>query len=120
MIVYDITDAESYNEATNNWFNEATTYSNPNIDVPIMLVGNKIDLDENRVIPFRNAKDFCNKHNLLSPVECSAKTDRGKVVSKAFEDLGRQILIRNLKPNKYSSIPHVTRTTSSCGNCHIL
>ena len=118
MIVYDITDAESYNEATKNWFMEATTYSNPNIDIPIMLVGNKIDLDEERVIPLRNAKDFCNKHNLLTPIECSAKVDRGKVVSKAFEELGRQILIRNLKPKGHAV--HVTRTTSSCGNCQLL
>lgn len=116
MIVYDITDAESYHEATKNWFVEASTYVNPNSNIPVLLVGNKIDLDSERAISFKNAKDFCDKHNLLTPVECSAKTDRGKV-AKAFEEIGRQILVRNLTPKKNPSI-HVTRTTNAC--CQLL
>lgn len=118
MIVYDITDSESYNEATKNWFVEATSYANPNSNIPILLVGNKTDLDDKRAIPFKAAKEFCDRHHLLSPVECSAKTDKAKI-AKAFDELGKQILARNLQPKKSSSV-RVRQVDKGCGSCRLM
>ena len=113
MIVYDITDVESYNEATKNWFTEATSYLEPSsLNIPIILVGNKLDLDSNRAIQFKEAKEFCSRNNLLPPIECSAKLG-GDKVKKAFECLGKEISSRNLKP-KESSDTHVTSVTRRC------
>jgi GTPase SAR1 family protein len=116
MIVYDIADAESYNEATRNWFHEASTYldSDQSDRAPIILVGNKSDLEEKRAIQFKEVKEFSSRHNLLTPVECSAKKG-GDKVRKAFESLCKEIVHRNTKYTKEQSVaPRVTNVSSKC------
>lgn len=116
MIIYDISDAESFNEATKNWYMEATSYlETSSLNIPIILVGNKTDLDSDRAIHFKEAKEFSSKNNLLPPVECSAKLG-GDKIRKAFESLAKEILIRNVKPKELSDT-HVNHVTRRCNNC---
>ena len=112
MIVYDISDAESYNEATTSWFSEVTTHLNMDLNIPIMLVGNKTDLEDDRVINVKDVKDFARKSHLLEPIECSAKT--GKLVDRAFQTLAKEMVKRGLPTNKAGGVPHVTKVSKNC------
>ena len=114
MIVFDVTDGSSYNAATTEWLREVTTYLNPNqagaVDIPILLVGNKIDLEDHRVISARELKDCGKTNRLLLPVQCSAKS--GAKVKQVFEMVAQEIIKRDLKPT-----PNVrpVETTKCCG-----
>jgi small GTP-binding protein len=52
-------------------------------DIPIMLIGSKLDLDEFRAVPRDDGIQTAKKYNLASFVELSSKT--GENVEKAFE-----------------------------------
>lgn len=52
-------------------------------DIPIMLIGAKVDLEEYRVISREDGIEAAKKYNLASFVELSSKT--GKNVEKAFD-----------------------------------
>jgi GTPase SAR1 family protein len=55
-LVYDITCKKSYLDAINNWYQEALQYGNKRIY--FILVGNKIDLEEERAVSFQEAESF--------------------------------------------------------------
>ena len=70
LIVYDITDRNSFTKAK-NWIIEVKRQANENI--VIALVGNKLDLESKRSVENNEAKLFANENNLLF-METSAKT----------------------------------------------
>ena len=53
MIVYDITDKESFN-AVKQWSEEVKKYAQS--DVKTILVGNKSDLEDRRAVSFNEGK----------------------------------------------------------------
>jgi Ras-related protein Rab-1A len=67
ILVYDKTNVESF-EKLEFWLNEIKTHTG---DVPIILVGNKADLEE--IITFEQGKQFAQNHQLTF-LEASAKT----------------------------------------------
>lgn len=81
IIVYDITNAASFENIT-NWLEEVRSLIPP--QAPIMLVGNKTDLDHARVVKKDVADAFARQQNLLL-FETSAK-DRTNV-DRAFDQL---------------------------------
>lgn len=91
VIVYDITDEETYKEATEIWFKEAMHnldhYGASNI--PIILVGNKSDL-QSREVEIDEARDFSRQFHLLPPIECSAKEDNN--VTRVFQSVAQEIV----------------------------
>ena len=54
-------------------------------DIPIMLIGSKLDLDEYRAVSKENGILATKKYNLSSFIELSSKT--GENVEKAFHDM---------------------------------
>jgi len=54
-------------------------------DIPIMLIGSKLDLDEYRAVSKENGILATKKYNLASFIELSSKT--GENVEKAFYDM---------------------------------
>jgi len=54
-------------------------------DIPIMLIGSKLDLDEFRAVSKKDGKLATKKYNLASFIELSSKT--GENVEKAFHDM---------------------------------
>ncbi|MFX1504315.1 MAG: Rab family GTPase [Promethearchaeota archaeon] len=64
-------------------------------DIPIMLIGSKLDLDEFRAVSRQNGILTARKYNLASFVELSSKT--GENVEKAFE------VVTEILFEKYSS-----------------
>uniref|UniRef100_A0A6Q2Z302 Ras-related protein Rab-18 n=1 Tax=Esox lucius TaxID=8010 RepID=A0A6Q2Z302_ESOLU len=86
-IVYDVTKRDSFTRLE-NWLNELETYCTRN-DLVKMLVGNKIDREENREVDRNEGLKFARKHSMLF-IEASAKTRDG--VQCAFEELVEKIL----------------------------
>uniref|UniRef100_A0A673XB47 small monomeric GTPase n=1 Tax=Salmo trutta TaxID=8032 RepID=A0A673XB47_SALTR len=87
ILVYDVTKRDTFTRLE-NWLNELETYCTRN-DLVKMLVGNKIDKEENRVVDRNEGLKFARKHSMLF-IEASAKTRDG--VQCAFEELVEKIL----------------------------
>lgn len=97
IIVFDLTNRESFNNIE-KWVNEICLYS----EIPIiMVIGNKADLKDLRVIPSSIAKEYCQKYN-FPYVETSAKD--GSNIDIAFALLLKNIFkksnLANLIDNK--------------------
>ena len=89
ILMYDITSRETF-ERLNIWLNIIKQMTN---DIPIVLVGNKLDLEDNeddgRIIEYGEGEDFA-KENDFDFFEVSAKN--GTNVEKAFISIAEKIL----------------------------
>ena len=94
MIVYDITCRESF-EHIQNWLQDIRDQSPKT--VLIVLIGNKIDLEDKRIISYDEGKDFASKNDLLF-METSAKT--GERVDEIFEISAKEI-DKKMRENYY-------------------
>jgi len=88
ILVYDVTDRDSFKDIEQIWLREIDLYSTKK-DVVKLLVGNKIDLP-NRQVSKEEARDFARNHNLAMYIETSAKTKNG--IQQAFVELVEKIL----------------------------
>jgi Ras-related protein Rab-1A len=86
VVVYDITDRKSF-QRLDWWINEVKQFTQ-NTNCFMILVGNKCDCKESRVVQTQEGIDFANKHN-MSFLETSAK-DRTNV-DEAFRTLLTEI-----------------------------
>ena len=86
LLVFDVTEKESF-ESLNNWLIEIEKNANKN--VVKILIGNKSDLEDKRVISYSQAKDFADS-NGLKYVETSAKTNNN--VTEAFSEIGKELM----------------------------
>jgi small GTP-binding protein len=88
MIVYDITSSFSFRSVA-RWLAELRQQAEPRI--PILLIGNKADSENQRSVSVDEAKDFAERNHLLL-LETSAKDDTN--VGEAFESMIDQIMAR--------------------------
>ena len=93
LLVYDITLKESF-ESLNDWLNEIKKNTSKNIVK--VLIGNKIDLNDKRIISFDEAKEFAD-NNSMKYIETSAKTSTN--VDQAFGLIGVE-LMKSFKGNE--------------------
>ena len=93
LLVYDITLKESF-ESLNDWLNEIKKNTSKNIVK--VLIGNKIDLNDKRIISFDEAKEFAD-NNSMKYIETSAKTATN--VDQAFGLIGVE-LMKSFKGNE--------------------
>ncbi|KAJ3441140.1 ras and ef-hand domain-containing protein [Anaeramoeba flamelloides] len=106
MIVYDVTSRKSF-ENVEYWIQnlkENTTVS----DLSILLMGNKIDLEEERVVSTEEGENLAAQHNVPF-FETSAKT--GENVEKCFLLLTEQ----SLKKKHYNDSSKQTKQTTNVG-----
>ena len=71
IMVYAINSKESF-EDIEMWLRELRTHSNP--DAKVFLIGNKIDLEAQRVVKKEQGEQFCKDNKLNLFMESSAKT----------------------------------------------
>ena len=94
MLVYDITNRETFTN-TENWIKEIKEF---NHTMPIMLVGNKADLNDERIVEYEEGKKYADD-NKMKFIEVSALN--GDNVDKAFIDFGNDIF--SFLKKKYNS-----------------
>ena len=100
VIAYDVTNSESFDNLK-FWISSIkTNLFEKNIFIPIIIIGNKIDLEDMREISKDVASTFA-KENKFKYFETSAKTGEG--VDEAFRDLVNQVLA-NLDKNEEGTI----------------
>ncbi|MHA1237976.1 MAG: Rab family GTPase [Candidatus Odinarchaeia archaeon] len=80
LLVYDISNKASF-EHIETWFNDVRTYCG---EIPCILIGNKVDLEDKRVVPTSEGEKLAEKLGLKF-MESSAKT--GSNVDNAFKTL---------------------------------
>ncbi|CAF1454986.1 unnamed protein product [Adineta steineri] len=103
LLVYDISNRDSYTAIT-NWLTDVRTLASPNI--VIILCGNKKDLEEQRQVTFLEGSRFAQEHDLMF-LETSALTNEN--VTESFQQCARIILTKidsgNIDPFRmYSGI----------------
>lgn len=85
IIVYDITDQESFNNVK-QWLSEIDRYASENVNK--LLVGNKSDLNDNRAVSYDTAKAFADEIGIPF-MEASAKSATN--VEQAFMAMAAEI-----------------------------
>ena len=88
MQIWDTAGQERFK---NNWLIEIEKNASKNISR--VLIGNKCDLEDKRVISYAQGKEFADTYGLKF-IETSAK--KNKNVKEAFETLGREIMKSNV------------------------
>ncbi|CAD5111753.1 DgyrCDS1032 [Dimorphilus gyrociliatus] len=96
VLVYDVTNKSSFDKL-NSWIDsvveDLVDNNIKNIKIPFYLMGNKIDLIENRVVDAESGQAFSNMQAADRFFEVSAKT--GSNISQAFKKLAEDILLAN-------------------------
>ena len=78
LLVYDVTRRATYNHLT-SWLTDARNLTNPN--TVIVLIGNKVDMEEQRDVSYEEAAAFAKENDLIF-LETSAKS--GQNVEETF------------------------------------
>ena len=89
LLVYSIDNSQSF-QHVRKWFEDRKKYTSENI--PIILVGNKCDLENERVIPFEEGKALADSLG-ISFMETSAKNDIN--VTEVFTSLASEIMMKH-------------------------
>ena len=71
IIVYSIDNQESFDNL-DSWLDEIKSQTHPNLK--IFLIGNKADLEDQRVVKTKDAEELAKEHNIDLFLETSAKT----------------------------------------------
>jgi Ras-related protein Rab-2A len=90
ILMYDITRKESLEKAYDWLIIFKNSVIEGNINVPIILVGGKLDLYERRAVSFDSASSFGQINKLTDYIECSSKT--GQNVDLVFNMIVNDIL----------------------------
>eukprot|EP00758_Cryptobia_borreli_P007650 Tbor_TRINITY_DN5318_c0_g3::TRINITY_DN5318_c0_g3_i2::g.4706::m.4706/K07877/RAB2A; Ras-related protein Rab-2A len=70
LLVYDVTRRETF-ENLQRWLTDCR--ENSSIHLTVLLIGNKTDLEDSRVVSYKEGKEFADNNGLLF-IETSAKT----------------------------------------------
>ena len=87
LLVYDITDLDTFSELT-TWLSLGKQYAKP--DAIFFLLGNKSDMGEQRVVPQEKATLFAERNGMVFK-ECSGLT--GYNILDLFDSVSRRLLV---------------------------
>jgi Ras-related protein Rab-1A len=102
IVTFDVTDQESFNNVK-QWLNEIDRYANESVNK--LLVGNKCDLEEKRVVDKATAQAFADEIG-IPYIETSAKNATN--VEEAFMTMAGEIKNRMAKEPQISAKPGST------------
>ena len=88
VLGYDVTRRETFDDAINYWFHTVKEYSNTSL---VYLLGNKIDLVNERNVPRTEARNFCEAANVRY-FEISCLTSVG--IQEFLDDLANELIKR--------------------------
>ena len=90
IIVFDITNRESF-ESLQNWIDESSEYI---AEAPLLIVGNKIDLTDERVVSKKEGVAAAEKYGAVGYFESSAKSATN--IDEIFQELTKILIEKNL------------------------
>jgi small GTP-binding protein len=94
IFVFDITRFSSLKNFQ-DWLNIVRQgYKGPHEQIPIIMVGSKLDLEYKRAVSRNEAYELARKNNISGYIECSSKD--GQNVPEVFLEIGR-IMMRQAK-----------------------
>jgi len=96
--VYDITDANSF-ERVQNWVKELRKMLAN--DVVLIIVGNKVDLERNRIVNKQKAEEFASSVG-AKHFETSAKLNQG--IHEMFSELTKLIVKKEQEHDEQESV----------------
>lgn len=102
ILVFDLTEQKSF-EDVNGWLNDVHQHCSP--DCEILLVGNKVDLEDKRIVTISEAEQFA-KHHQISYIETSAQN--GHNIKEAFVKTATELVRKGMKsspPIKMTPLP---------------
>ena len=106
VIVYDITNSDSFDGAR-KWVEDLKNHNNTAI---LTLVGNKVDLQENRKVSYESAKLYSVQNNLLF-FEASAKLNHN--INEAFLGIIEKINLINDSTNDNKNVKSLSIGTDN-------
>lgn len=91
IFMYDVTQASTIN-SLDDWLSVFEEEKKKNIDkeIPLIMVGGKIDLNQNREVQSNEALGLAQKNNFKDYLECSAKS--GENVEEIFISITRLMM----------------------------
>lgn len=95
LLIFDITSKKSFDKI-DFWYNDLINKINKD-EIIIYLVGNKADLEENRIITIEEAEKYANQRD-IPYFEVSAKSGDG--IKKLFDDITNDIMDKIIKFNE--------------------
>jgi small GTP-binding protein len=108
IICFDLTNRSTF-DSISKWYSDFSKFSNPLFDKTVILVGNKSDLINERVVSFQEIQNVCNMNNFVY-YEASAKT--GENVDCIFQDLAQRLYV-SYKNNMDNTIRNAIRIKKS-------
>lgn len=111
LLVFDLTDKQSF-EDVNSWLSDVRQLCDPN--AATILVANKSDLTQKRVISTAEVEDYARTHNLLS-IETSAFS--GENVREAFVRTAREAWRKIKTANSSENKLQLGESSSSSKGC---
>ena len=92
IFLYDITRYSSFKNF-DSWLEIFKKgYRGENHQIPVLMVGSKLDLEYKRAVSREEAYEIAKKNNLYGYIECSAKD--GQSVEDIFLEMGRLMIKR--------------------------
>ena len=111
LLVYDITDKDSFSEIKEYFNDRIKELCKENI--PVILLGNKTDLEDKRTIPSEEGAKFCLENNyIFMETSCLKNTN----VADAFEaliEITNREFIKNQNNNKAHNLKIIQKNDNN-------
>ncbi|KAI5701078.1 hypothetical protein M8J76_001908 [Diaphorina citri] len=104
VLVFDVSTVSSF-KSLDSWRDEFLIQASPRDpeNFPFVVLGNKVDLEGERVVSSKKAQQWCQSKNNMPYFETSAK--EGKNVEQAFQTIARNALAQESEVELYNEFP---------------